>query len=455
MTTTQFSGTSPRIQGREDLLASFRAGEKPRARWMVGIEHEKLGFLRDTRRPIPYAGPRGIRALLEGFVSRFGWQPVREGENIIALTRDQAGITLEPGGQLELSGAPLRTAHDARQELDVHMTELNALSRELGLVWLFLGRNPVIASADMPWIPKERYAIMRGYLPTRGALALDMMLGTGTVQSNFDYASEADMARKMRVAMAAAPLLAALFANSPFAEGRATGDQSTRCRVWTQTDPSRCGILPAVFAEDFGYEDYVEYALDVPMFFIHRHGHYQNRAGASFRKFMTEGLEGEFPTQEDWTLHLTTLFPEVRLKSYIELRMADVGPPEMIVALAALTRGLFYDDTALKEARLLLGGFRAEQVEALNRAAMRDGLRAEAMGRPVGSWLADLLPMVEAGLARLGARNAAGQDETGYLAPLQEIVASGRSQADRLLESWRGAWGGKFEPLFETLGLPR
>jgi glutamate--cysteine ligase len=454
MTTTQFSGTSPRIEAAEDLLLYFRSGEKPRAHFRVGIEHEKLGFLRDTLAPIPYEGPRGIAALLEGFIARFGWQAIREGEHIIALRRDAANITLEPGGQFELSGAPLANAHESDGEVRKHVEQLDVLSRELGFVWLYLGRNPTIPSSQMPWMPKERYAIMRRYLPTQGALARDMMQGTATVQSNFDYATESDMARKLRVAMAAAPLLTALFANSPFAEGRPTGLLSTRAHVWTQTDPHRCGFVDAVFNEDFGYQQYVDYALDVPMFFIHRRGHYVDHAGKSFRAFLAEGLDGEWPTQEDWSLHLSTLFPEARLKNYIEVRMADVGPPAMITALAALTRGLFYDETALKEACLLLRSLRPAQLSEIRSEVVRHGLRAQALGRPVQQWLRDLLGIVESGLRRLNVVNDAGRDESMYLQPLHEIVASGQTQADRLLASWEREWKRDFGAMFRAIGMP-
>jgi glutamate--cysteine ligase len=454
MTSSQFTDSSARIGSHEDLLAYFRSGEKPRSRWRVGSEHEKLGFLRDTLAPIPFEGPRSIRAVLQGFVERFGWQPVAEGEHTIALLRGAASITLEPGGQLELSGATLVTAHEARAELAQHMAELAEVSRPLNLVWINLGRNPTIPSAQMPWMPKQRYAIMRRYLPTRGALALDMMLGTGTVQTNLDYATEADMARKLRLGMTLSPFLTALFANSPFAEGRVTGYLSTRAHIWTQTDPDRSGFLPAVFREDFGYRDYAEYALDVPMFFIHRDGHYRDLAGRSFRRFLDEGLDGEFPTQEDWALHLTTLFPEARLKNYIELRMADVGSPAMIVALAALTRGLFYDETALLEASLLFRRLGPQHLTALHGEALRQGLRAQVLGRPILDWLRDLLTIVEAGLKRLGALDEQGRDETILLEPVRAILASGQTQADRLLARWEGEWHHDFASLFKELGYP-
>jgi glutamate--cysteine ligase len=455
MTTSQFTGTSPRIESAADLLLYFQAGEKPKALWRVGTEHEKLGFLRDTHGPLAYEGPRGVRALLEGFSRRFGWQPVLEGSTVIALTRDQASITLEPGGQFELSGAPLVSTHDARAELDRHLAELTALSRDLGVLWLNLGRNPVVPSARMPMMPKERYGIMRRYLPTRGAQALDMMMGTGTVQTNFDYGSERDMARKMRLAMAVAPFITALYANSPFAEGRPTGMLSARANVWRHCDPDRCGIIPSVFREDFGYQDYVNYALDVPMFFIHRAGHYRDTAGCSFREFMERGIDGERPTQEDWSLHLTTLFPEVRLKSFIELRMADVGSPDMIVALAALTRGLFYDESSLKEAGFLLRTLRPEHMPELLEQAIRHGIRGQALGSPMRDWLRDLLQIARAGLERLNVLNTEGRSETVHLEPLQEIVDSGQTQADRLLARYETAWHRSIDPIFAEMGYPQ
>jgi glutamate--cysteine ligase len=455
MTTSQFTGTSPRIESAADLLLSFTAGEKPKALWRVGTEHEKLGFVRETHEPLAYEGPRGIRALLEGFARRFGWQTVIEGPNVIALTRDLASITLEPGGQFELSGAPLASAHESRAELDRHLAELSALSRDMGLLWLNLGRTPLVASARMPMIPKERYAIMRRYLPTRGAQALDMMMGTGTVQTNFDYCNERDMARKLRLGMAAAPFITALYANSPFAEGRPSGMLSARANVWRFCDPDRCGIIPAVFREDFGYQDYVNYALDVPMFFIHRGGHYRDTAGRSFREFLERGFDGERPTQEDWTLHLTTLFPEARLKSFIELRMADVGSPAMIVALAALTRGLFYDESSLKEAGFLLRTLRPEHMAESLEQAIRHGIRGQALGRPIRDWLRDLLQIAHAGLERLNVLNAEGRSETVCLEPLQEIVDSGQTQADRLLARYETDWQRRLDPIFAEMGYPQ
>lgn len=450
MTTTVFKDHSPPISSVEDLMGHLRDGEKPRGRWLIGTEHEKLAFAQGSHQPLPFGGERGIFAVLEGFRTRFGWQPVREGENVIALTRGEASITLEPGGQLELSGAALRSAHETCAELSVHVKEMRAIADDLGVEMLMLGRNPSVPSAQMPWMPKERYAIMHRYLPTRGGLALDMMLGTATVQTNVDYADEADMARKLRVAIGVSPFLTALFATSPFAAGRPSGFISTRAHVWEDTDPDRCGFIPGVFEPGFGYRDYVEYALDVPMFFIHRNGHYLDYSGRSFRRFMEEGLDGYRATMEDWALHLTTLFPLVRVKQYIELRMADVGPLDMICAFAAITRGLLYDDTALGEAEVLVADLPAAELPVLQADAARRGLRAEALGRPFQAWARDLLRIAQGGLERLNAQDALGENEVKYLAPLLRIVSTGKTLADELLELWEGEWGHRIEPVFET-----
>jgi len=449
MTTTVFKGDSPPIASVEDLIQHFREGEKPRERWRVGTEHEKLGFSRSTHEPLPFGGERGVFAILEGFRTRFGWQPVREGETVIALTRGEASITLEPGGQLELSGAALASAHDICAELAVHTREMRAIAADLDVVLLMLGRNPTVPSARMPWMPKERYAIMRRYLPTRGSLALDMMLGTGTVQTNIDYADEADMARKLRVAMGLSPFLTALYANSPFVDGRPSGYLSARARVWEHTDPDRCGFVPVVFEPGFGYRDYAEYALDVPMFFIHRNGHYLDYSGRSFRRFLEEGLDGHRATAEDWALHLTTLFPLARVKQYIELRMADVGPVDMICAFTALTRGLLYDDAALAGADAIVQQIPPHQLPALQVDAARLGLHAEVLGRSFQAWVQDLLQLARGGLERLNVEDAMGENEVKHLAPLVRIAESGQTLAERLLHRWETEWGHSLEPLFD------
>ncbi|MEE8395216.1 MAG: glutamate-cysteine ligase family protein, partial [bacterium] len=374
--------------------------------------------------------------------------PVMEGETLVALTRDEAAITLEPAGQLELSGAPMKTAHETCRELFGHINELRRISDPWDVGWLTLGRNPITATDDLPWMPKERYAIMRSYLPRRGSMALDMMLGTGTVQTNIDYADERDMAAKMRLASAVAPILTALYANSPFAGGQPTGFLSTRSHVWQNTDPDRCGIPPAVFHGDFGYGDYIDFALDVPMFFIQREGRYLDYAGKSFRAFLSDGLDGHRATQADWVLHLSTLFPEARLKNVIELRMVDVGPLPMICSLPALTRGLFYDEGALAEATGLVGALEPNSYPELQRDAARLALAAQAGGKPLREWARELLHIAAAGLGRLNAVDGKGENEVKYLDPLFRIVETGKTNADLLLEHWRGDWKGSVEPLF-------
>lgn len=449
MTTTVFKGNSPPISSMDDLLRHFREGEKPRERWRIGTEHEKLPFNRHTHQPLPFGGERGIFAILEGLRTRFNWQPVREGENVIALTRGEASITLEPGGQLELSGAAVTSAHETCAELSQHVREMRELAGELDVVLLMVGRNPVVPSAEMPWMPKERYSIMRRYLPTRGDMALDMMLGTGTVQTNIDYSDELDMARKLRVAMGVSPFLTALFASSPFVAGRPSGYLSSRALVWEHTDPDRCGFIPGVFDPGFGYREYAEYALDVPMFFIHRDGHYLDTSGRSFRRFLEEGMNGHHATAEDWALHLTTLFPLVRVKQYIELRMADVGPLNMICAFAALTRGLLYDATALAEAEALLAPLSAEEYPALQSDAAKRGLRAQASGRSFQDWARDVVRIAQDGLQRLDAQDAIGENETKLLGPLHRILASGKTLADELLERWDQKWGHRIDAIFD------
>jgi len=448
MTTSIFKGDSPPVKSVEDLVEHFREGEKPREKWRIGTEHEKMLFSRNTHQPIPYEGEGGIRGVLEAFRTRFGWEPIHEGKNLIALSRDEASITLEPGGQFELSGAAVNTAHDTCQELSGHVREMREVAEDLGITTLTLGRNPIVPSADMPGIPKERYAIMRAYLPTRGAMATDMMHGTGTVQTNIDYSDEQDMGRKMRLGHALAPFLIALFANSPFAEGRATGYLSTRGLVWQHTDPDRSGFIPGALKEGFGYRDYAEYALDVPMFFIHREGRYVDYSGRSFRAFMADGFDDFEATREDWELHLTTLFPMMRMKQYLELRMADGVPLNMICAFSALTRGVFYDDTALAEAEHLITPIPIEAFPGMEQDAARLGLKAEVLGRPFQEWIGDLLAIARGGLTRLNALDSKGENEVKLLASLDEIAESGMTLADRLLGRWEGEWGRNMDKIF-------
>ena len=346
------------VTSKRQLVEWLAAGSKPRDRWRIGTEHEKFGFRLKDLRPLPYDGPDGIRALLEG-LKRFGWEAVEENGKPIALTQDNCNVTLEPGGQFELSGAPVRTIHETCAEVHTHLRQVKQVSAELGTGMLGLGFQPKWARDDIPWMPKARYKIMRDYMPKKGKLGLDMMLRTCTVQVNLDFASEADMVRKFRVSLALQPIATALFANSPFTEGRPNGFLSYRSHVWTDTDPDRCGILPFVFEPGMGFERYVDYLLDVPMYFVYREGQYIDASGQSFRDFLQgrlPALPGEIPTVGDWSDHATTVFPEVRLKRFLEMRGADGGPWKRLCALPALWVGLLYDADALAAAEALLRG---------------------------------------------------------------------------------------------------
>ena len=437
----------------EDLVAWFAKGEKPKAAFKVGAEHEKFVFTRQGHTRIPYDGPSGVKALLTGLM-RFGWEGVHEGERLIALTRGGASISLEPGGQFELSGAPLATMHDICEETGGHLHECKIVADELGLLFLAAGFDPVTPRGDVPVMPKGRYDIMRAYMPKVGGLGLDMMLRTCTVQANLDFEGEADMARKFRVSLALQPIATALFANSPFTEGRPNGFLSARANVWTDTDPDRTGMLDFVFAGGFGYEAYARYALDVPMYFVKRGGRYVDVAGRSFRDFM-EGklpeLPGEKPTIKDWADHTTTIFPEVRLKQYLEMRGSDSGPWSRICALPALWAGIFYDDAALAAAWDLAKDWAVEDHERLRADVTRLGLKATVGGRSVRDVAVDMVAIARQGLKARANLSAGLVDETGYLADLEEIADSGVTPAERLLELYNGPWGGKIEPVFEAL----
>ena len=327
----------------DELVAYLRGGEKPPERWRVGTEHEKIGLHVEDRTPVPYAGPRGIAALLEAIASSDGWERIAEGGNVVALRKGGASITLEPGGQLELSGAPLRTIHETCDEFHTHLHLMRRVSAPLGIVWLGLGMHPIHPVSELPVMPKARYRIMRSYLPQRGPLALEMMFATATVQANFDYADEADMVAKLRTAMGVSPLVSAIFANSSLSEGKANGFVSRRLHIWEHTDPDRTGLLEFVFEPDFGYRRWVEWALDVPMFFVQRGERYTPAQGTTFRRFLAEGFAGERALLADFDLHLTTLFPDVRLKRFIEVRGADAVPPDLTCSLPALWKGILYD----------------------------------------------------------------------------------------------------------------
>ncbi|HEX4710593.1 glutamate--cysteine ligase, partial [Phenylobacterium sp.] len=410
----------------EDLVAWFDQGSKPKSEWRVGAEHEKFVFRLGTHEPVPYQ-PNGIKALLDG-LTRYGWAPVMEGENVIALERGKANVSLEPGGQFELSGAPLETIHDICEETGQHLQEVKVVADELGIGFLGLGFTPVWRRDQVPVMPKGRYKIMREYMPKVGGLGLDMMFRTCTVQANLDFGSEADMVAKFRTSLALQPVCTALFANSPFIEGKPSGFVSARANVWTDTDPDRTGMLDFVFRDGFGFEAYAKYALDVPMYFAKRGDRYIDLAGRSFRDFM-EGklaeLPGEKPTMKDWADHTTTIFPEVRLKQYLEMRGADSGPWSRLCALPALWAGIFYDSAALAAAWDLCKTWKIEDHERLRADVARMGLKAEIAGRSVQDVAKDMLAIAREGLKRRNSLSGGLVDESGYLGELDEIAASG------------------------------
>ncbi|WP_036212296.1 glutamate--cysteine ligase [Novilysobacter arseniciresistens] len=445
----------PGAAGRAQLIDYLASGVRPRDDWKIGTEHEKFGFRTDDLRPPTFDGERGIEALLKGLV-RFGWAPVEEriGDGparVIALGRDGASVSLEPAGQLELSGAPLESLHQTCREAATHLREVRSVAEPMGLGFLGMGFQPKWRREDMPWMPKGRYGIMRRYMPTVGDLGLDMMTRTSTVQVNLDVADEADMVRKFRVSLALQPVATALFADSPFTDGRPNGFLSYRSHIWTDTDPHRTGLLDFVFEDGFGYERYVDYLLDVPMYFVYRDGRYIDAAGQSFRDFLDGRLPaypGHTPTLQDWADHSTTAFPEVRLKKYLEMRGADSGPWNRICALPALWTGLLYDDQALDEAWELVRDFSVAEIHAL-----RDGVPRHAFKLPFrGGTVLDLarrtVQIAAGGLARRARINENGSDETIFLGPLMELVEAGVTPAERKLELFHGPWGGSVDPVF-------
>jgi glutamate--cysteine ligase len=447
------SGGGP-IETREDLVRFLAAGAKPRARFRIGTEHEKFGFFSKDLKPVPYEGPEGIGALLEG-MRAFGWQPVLEGERIIGLKggmEDAASVSLEPGGQFELSGAPVSSLHETANELDAHFEQAGQVARRLGIEFLALGASPLWSLAETPVMPKGRYGIMTRYMPTRGRHGLDMMFRTATVQVNLDFASEADMVRKMRVGLALQPVATALFANSPFTEAKPNGYLSVRSQIWLDVDPDRTGMLPFAFEDGFGFERYVDYALDVPMYFVYRNGRYIDVAGRPFRDFLERripALKDEVPTLGDWADHLTTIFPEVRLKQFIEMRGADAGPRPLLRALPAFWVGLLYDEAALDAASALIADWSAEERESLRRAVPKTALATPFRKGTVHDIAREALAIARSGLTARARRGAGGEDETRYLEPLDAIMERGTTEAEELLKRYHGAWRGDVRRVFE------
>jgi glutamate--cysteine ligase len=440
------------VESKQDLVEYLEAGNKPAEQWKLGTEHEKFGYTLDDLRPLPFEGERGIERILGDLAEQFGWQPVREDGRLIALTDETgASITLEPGGQLELSGAVLDNIHQTCTEVNTHLTQVRAVSEPLGVAFLGMGFQPKWRRDEMEWMPKGRYRIMRNYMDKVGTMGRDMMARTCTVQVNMDFSSEADMAHKFRTSLALQPVATALFANSPFTDGKPNGFVSYRSYVWEDTDPDRTGMLPFVFEGDMGFEKYTDYMLDVPMYFVYRDGEYLDASGQSFRDFLDGRLPvlpGEKPTLKDWEDHLTTAFPEVRLKRILEMRGADGGPWRRLCALPALWAGLLYHQDSLDAAWSIASDWSMEERLKLRHDVPRLGLKAEIRGRTVQDIAGEVLDLAYRGLTARARLNGAGDNETGFLSPLRQVVESGETPAERKLKLYNGTWKESVDPVF-------
>lgn len=444
--------SSEPITSRTQLIAYLESGAKPKSEWRIGTEHEKFGFDKRTLKPLPYDGPNGIGALLASLCQDYGWTPYKENGLTIALTDGRSNITLEPGGQFELSGAPLETLHQTCAETGSHLRQVKIIGERLEIGMLGMGFAPEWRREEMHWMPKGRYKIMREYMPKRGKLGLDMMLRTCTIQVNLDFSSEADMVRKMRVGLALQPIATAIFADSPFVDGKPSGFLSYRSHVWTDTDPDRSGSLPFMFEKGMGFERYVDYMLDVPMYFVYREGRYIDASGQSFRDFLNgrlPALPGEVPTLSDWTDHLTTAFPDVRLKKFLEMRGADGGPWDRICALPAFWTGILYDQASLDSAAQLIQDWAPHEIGALRRAVSKTALNTPFRNRSVRDIAEELLTLSYAGLNRRGCHNKAGENETIFLSSLQDIVSTGRCPAEKKLELYETRWQKSLQPLYQ------
>ena len=446
------SGGGP-IESYDQLVNYLADGCKPKEDWRIGTEHEKFGYNKETLLPLPYEGDCSIRAMLEGLRDGHGWDPVEEGGKLIGLVKDGANISLEPGGQLELSGAPVETIHETCDEVNTHLREVRDVADRIGAGFIGLGAAPEWSHDQMDLMPKGRYKLMNEYMTKVGTMGRVMMRRTCTVQVNLDFGSEADMVQKLRVALALQPVATALFANSPFFEGKPNGHKSWRSRVWRDLDAARTGMLPWVFENGMGFERWVEYALDVPMYFVYRDGKYIDALGQSFRDFLKgelPALPGEIPTLSDWADHLTTAFPEARIKKFIEMRGADGGPWRRLCALPAFWVGLTYDQGALDAAWDLVKDWDAETREALRVAASVGGLAAEAGGVKMHDLAREVLAISEVGLVARGRAGSGGlvPDETHFLNALRESVESGKVPADELVEQFEGDWGGDLSRIY-------
>lgn len=446
------SGGGP-IEHHEQLAGYLADGCKPKEDWRIGTEHEKFGYCKDTHKPLPYAGERSILAVLEGLRDAHDWAPLIEGGNLIGLTKDGANVSLEPGGQLELSGAPLETIHETCDEVNAHLADVKDIADKIGVGFIGLGAAPEWTHEQMPLMPKGRYKLMDAYMQKVGTMGRVMMRRTCTVQVNLDFSTEADMIQKMRVALALQPVATALFANSPFFEGKVNGHKSWRSRVWRDLDAARTGTLPFVFEDGFGFEAWAEYALDVPMYFVYRDGVYHDALGQSFRDFMKgklPALPGETPTLSDWADHLTTIFPEARMKKFIEMRGADGGPWRRLCALPALWVGLMYDQSALDAAWDLAKGWDAATRDEMRIAASVDGLQARVGKIGMHDLAREVVAISDAGLKARARPGAGGMvpDETHFLNALKESLDSGKVPADELLDHYHGDWNGDLSRIY-------
>ena len=450
------SGKSTPIESRDDLVYALEKGNKPKDAWRIGTEHEKFGFSLKDYRPIAFHEEAddqgGVSDLLNALADNYGWTRLREGDNLIALTKDGANITLEPGGQFELSGAPLENLHQTCNEVHTHLHEAKTVAEPMNIGMLGLGYQPLWTRDETPWMPKGRYKIMGAYMEKKGNLGLDMMKASTTIQVNLDFSSEADMVKKLRVSLALQPIATAIFANSPFTQGKLNGYQSFRAAIWQDTDPDRTGGMDFAFEDGMGFERYVDYALDVPMYFIYRDGDYLDATGQSFRAFMDRKMPlapGEMPMKTDWDDHLTTLCPDVRLKSFLEMRGADGGPWRNICGLPALWVGLLYDDSVLDAAWDLVKDWSEEDRQGLALNRPKDGLRGSVAGRPVLDVARQVADLANEGLKARAKQGRESSDETEYLEPVLEWLEAGQSPADRLIAKYNDEWAGDIRRIFE------
>ena len=441
------------IEDKSQLIEDLESGCTPRENWRIGTEHEKFPFRLSDHKRLPYEGPDGISEILSR-LTRFGWQPIKERDNTIALSLEGCAITLEPGGQFELSGAPLETIHQTCDEVHTHLAQVKEVGEELGIGMLGLGFDPSWPRDEIPWMPKGRYSIMKRWMQEVGTLGLDMMLRTCTVQTNLDFSHEGDMVQKYRISLALQPLATALFANSPFHEGKLSNYLSLRSNVWTDTDPGRCGMLPFVFEDGYGFERHVDYILDVPMYFVYRDGIYHDVAGKSFRDFMDgklEGFEGELPHMGDWTDHMTTNFPEVRLKKYLEMRGTDGGPWKNLCALPAFWVGLLYDADAQQAAWDLVKDWTEMEREDMRRTVPIQGLSTKFRNTTVQKLAKQVLSISSQGLKNRRKLDAAGNDESGFLDTLRDIADRGKTPADELIDAFKTRWSGSVDPVYSEM----